>query len=383
MLRRSGALVALLFLAAPCAAEEPSFLTELAVGFGREATATRRPLVVLDGTPTDAYEYSADGESWAVEVGATRWLAPVPDDGVTPLALLPWAARASSVSARLALAGSSRDSFGRASGRLSTYEVWFASDGTLRDADLSAEWFLGRRVALRGALAYGRDRETAASISVESPSGRADVSTAGTRSSASTGTVGVALRLGEHELSASGSYGVSDQAREDATVFTGSAQPRFSRIDTDGVTRRGRVAARLLFLDRSLAVDVGGEYALATSSSDLDTTLSGPFSKGRTIARRAVLEATWFPTRRLGVTAGFAYATRDASTGPARALRPSSSGTTRTLGLAARWFATSRVSLALSASRAAGDSVTPPGSTTFQRFDDATDHVSLGAALRF
>lgn len=380
---RASFLVPLLLLAASAAAAEEPFRTELSVGFGRDAIATDRPLVVLDGTPAAGYDYSADETEYRLEVAATRWFGAVADDGTTPFALLPYVARVSSASARAAIGGASRDSFGRASAQLATYEVWYAGDGSLREAELSGEWFVGRRLAVRGGIEHGRERETAASTSIESPSGRAEIATATTRANVTTGTLGVALRIGEHEVSVSGAYGDSERSREDATVFTGSTQPRFSRFLTDGVTRRGRFAARLLFLDRRLAVDVAGEYALATSSSDLETALSGPFSKGRTIARRAALEATWYPTRRLAVGAGFAYETRDASSGPAQALRPSSSRTERTLGLSARWFATERVALALSASRAGGDSVTPPDSTTYQRFDDTTDHVTLGASLRF
>lgn len=376
-------LVPLLLLAVSAAGSEPTFRTELSVGFARNAIATERPLVVLDGTPSDGYDYSADEEQHRLEAAATRWFCAVPDDGTTPLALLPYVARASSASARVAVAGASRDSFGRASGQLAAYEVWYAGDDSLREAELSGEWFVGRGLALRGGLEHGRERETAASTSIESPSGRAEIATATTRAKVTTGTLGVALRLGEHEMSVSGAYGASERSREDATVFTGSTQPRFSRFLTDGVTRRGRIAARLLLLDRRLAVDVAGEYALATSSSDLETALSGPFSKGRTIARRAALEATWYPTRRLAIGAGVEYETRDTSSGSARALRPSSSGTTRTLGLSARWFAAERVSLSLSAFRAGGDSVTPPDSTTYQRFDDMADHVALGASLRF
>ena len=380
---RAALFVPLLLLAATAAAAEAPFRTELSIGFGRDAIATDRPLVVLDGTPADGYDYSADEEVRGLEVAAIRWFGAVPDDGTTPLALLPYVARASSASARAAVSGASRDSFGRASGQLATYEVWYAGDGSLREAELSGEWFVGRSLALRGGLEHGRDRETAASTSIESPSGRAEVATATTRAKVTTGTLGVALRLGEHEVSVSGAYGASDRSREDATVFTGGSLPLFSRLTTDGVTRRGRVAARLLLLRRRIGVDVSGEYALATSSSDLDTTLSGPYAKGRAIGRRAALEATWFPTRRLAVGAGFEYETRDASSGSARTLRPSSEETTRTFGLAARWHATESVAVSFAASRSEAESVSPPGGSTYQRVDETTTRVGLGAAVRF
>lgn len=380
---RVSFLVPLLLLAASAAGAEPPFRTELSVGFTRDAIATDRPLVVLDGTPAAGYDYSADEGTRRLEVAATRWLGAVPDDGTTPLSLLPYVARVSSASARVAVAGASRDSFGRASGQLATYEVWYAGDGSLREAELSGEWFVGRGLALRGGLAHGRERETAASTSLESPSGRADVGTATTRAKVTSGTLGAALRLGEHEVSFSGTYGASDRSREDATVFTGGSLPLFSRLTTDGVTRRGRVGARLLLLGRRLAVDLSGEYALATSSSDLDTTLSGPYAKGRTIGRRAALEATWHPTRRLAVGGGLAYETRDASSGSARALRPSSEETTRTIGFAARWYATDRVAVSFGASRSESESVSPPGGTTYQRFDETATALRLGAAVRF
>lgn len=383
MRRRAWLLALPVLLAAPAAGAEPPFRAELSIGASWETVTTHRPLVVLDGTPSAGYDYSADEKTRTLEVAATRWFGGVTDDGATPLALLPYVARASSISARVAVAGTSRDSFGRASGQLATYEVWYASDGSPRVAELSGEWFVGRRLALRGGLEHGRERETAASTSIESPSGRADLSTATTRAKVTSGTLGAAVRLGEHEVSVSGDYGASDFSREDATVFTGGAQPLFSRLTTDGVTRRGRVAARLVLLRRRLAVDLSGEYALATSSSDLDTALSGPYAKGRAIGRRAALGATWYPTRRLEVGAGFAYGTRDASSGSAGALRPSSEETTRTIGLAARWFATERAAVTFDATRSEAESVSPPGGATYQRFDQTTTRLGLGATVRF
>ncbi|MBK8597017.1 MAG: hypothetical protein IPN83_15775 [Holophagales bacterium] len=380
---RPRALLALVLFAQPLAAAEPPFATELSLGFGWERSATDRPLVVLDGTPSAAYDYSAEGRSQFVDVAATRWWTPVADDGRTPLALLPFVAKASSVTARVALAGTDRDSLGRFSGRETSLEVRLAGDGSLRRSDLSAEWFVGRSLALRGAFEYERERETAASTSVESPSGRADVSTAGTRATVATGSLGVALRLGEHEVSAAGSYGVSDQVRDDASAFTGSAQPFFSTVTTDGIVRRVALGTRLVFLDRRLAVDATGSYSSTTSSSDLSTALSGPVSQGSALAREAAVEATWFATRRLGLSAGFAYGTRDVSSGSPGRLRPSRAETARTLSLGLRWFASERVSAVLSASRTENESISPPDSTTWQRFEETVDRVTLGAALRF
>ncbi|MRR12780.1 hypothetical protein EG835_10045, partial [bacterium] len=297
---RPRTLAVLFLLGRPLVAAEPPFATELAIGFGYEGSAAQRPVVVLDGTRSSAYDYSADGRAHTVEVEATRWLAPVADDGRTPLALLTYVARTSSASARFALTAASRDSFGSFSGRDSSLEVRLAGDGSLREADLSAEWFAGRSVAVRGSFEYGNERETAASNSVERPSGRADVSTAGTRASGATGSLGVALRLGEHEVRATGSYGASDRTRDDASAFTGSAQPSFSTLTSEGIVRRAALGARLLVLDRHLAVDGSWSYALTTSSSDLASSLSGPFAQGKVVAREAAVEATWFATRRLG-----------------------------------------------------------------------------------
>ncbi len=316
-------------------------------------------------------------------MAATRWFSPVADDGRTPFALLPFVARASSATARFALTGTSRDSFGSFSGQESSLEVRLAGDGSLRDADLSAEWFFGRSFAVRGGFEYGNERETAASTSVEHPSGRADVSTAGTRSSGATGSLGVAFRLGEHEVSATGSYGESDQTRDDASAFTGSAQPFFSTLTSEGIVRRATLGTRLLFLDRRLAVDASGSYALTTSSTDLATSLSGPFVQGRVISREAAVEATWFATRRLGLSAGFGYGTKDVSSGSPGRLRPSRSETARTFSASLRWFASERVSVVLSASRTRSEEITPPDSSTYQRFEETVDRVTLGAALRF
>lgn len=379
----SRAILLLSLLAGPLGAAEPSFATELSIGFGYEGNATERPVVVLDGTPSSAYEYSADGRAHTVGVAATRWLKPVGDDGRTPLALLPYVARSSSVTARLALTGTSRDSFGRFTGRESSLAVRFAGDGSLCEADLEAEWFLGRNLAVRGSFGYANERETAASTGVELPSGRADVSTAGTRSSAATGALGLALRLGEHEVSATGSYGETDLTREDASAFTGSAQPFFSTLTSAGVVWRATLGTRLLFLQRRLAVDASGRYADTTSSSDVTTSLASPFAEGRVIARDVAVEATWFATRRLGISAGFAYGTRSVSSGSPGRLRPVRSETGRTFSTRVRWFASERFWVSLSASRAETEEITPPDSSTWQRFDETADRVLLGAALRF
>ncbi len=370
-------------LAGPLGAAEPPFATELWIGFGYERSATERPVVVLDGIPSSAYEYSADGRAHAVDVAATRWLAPVGDDDRTPLALLPYVARSSSVTARFALTGASRDSFGSFSGQESGLEVRLAGDGSLREADLSAEWFFGRSLAVRGSFGYGNERETAASTGVERPSGRADVSTAGTRSTGATGSLGLALRLGEHEVSATGSYGETDLTREDASAFTGSAQPFFSTLTSAGIVRRATLGTRLLFLERRLAVDASGSYAETTSSSDLAGSLSGPFAQGRSIAREAVVEATWFATRRLGLSAGFGTGSQDASSGSPGRLRPSRSETGHTFSARVRWFASERISVALSGSRAETEEISPPDSSTWQRFEETVDRVTLAAFLRF
>ena len=375
--------LALAPLAMPAAAAGPPFATELSLGFGYEGSSAERPLVVLDGVPSAAYAYSADGTAHTLDVAATRWFSPVGDDGRTPLALLPYVARTSGVTARFALSGASRDSFGSFSGQESSLEVGLAGDGTLREARLDAEWFAAKSLSVRGGLAYVTERETAASTSIERPSGRADVSTAGTRSSGGTGSLGVALRLGDHEVSASGSYGESDLTREDASAFTGSAQPYFSTLDAEGVVKRGTLATRLLFLGRRLALDASGSYAESTSSSSLGTTLSGPSAEGRALSRNVGAVATWFFTRRLGVSAGFAYGTRSVASGPPGQLRPSRSETGRAWSAGTRWFASERVCVSLLASRTGTDAVAPPDASTYQRFEDVVDRVTLGAALRF
>lgn len=380
---RSQILLTLLLLGRSLGAAEPPFATELSIGFGYEGSATDRPVVVLDGTPSSAYEYSADGRAHTVDVAATRWFAPVGDDGRTPLALLPYVARSSSATARFALTGTNRDSFGSFSGQESSLEVRFAGDGSARKADLSAEWFFGRNLAARGSFEYGNERETAASTGVERPSGRADVSTAGTRSSVATGSLGLALRLGEHEVSATGSYGETDLTREDASAFTGSAQPFFSTLTSEGSVWRARLGARLLLLDRRLAVDASGRYAETTSSSDVTTSLSSPYAEGRVIARDVAVEATWFATRRLGVSAGLSYGTRSVASGSPGRLRPVRSETGGAFSARVRWFASERISISLSAARAETEEITPPDSSTWQRFDETADSVLLGAALRF
>ena len=382
MTKAGRTLLALALLARPLAAAEPPFATELTAGIAVEGSAADRPVVVLDGVPSASYGYEARARGQALEVAATRWRDPVLDDGWTPFALLPWAARASSVSARLAVAGASRDSLGTFEGQQSALEVSFAGDGSSREADLAAEWFAGESLSVRGAVSYGSERETAASTSVERPSGRADVSTSATRASTRAGSLGVALRLGEHEVSLAGRYGATDGTRDDASAFTGSAQPFFSSLSTGTLAREATLAGRLLFLDRRLDLTASGSYRLSTSSSDLSTALSGPFAKGRAIARSLSAEATWYATRRLGVSLGLGYATRDVSSGSPGRLRPSSGVTERAFRAGVTWFASGRVSASLSLERLETDTVSPPGSTTYQKFEETTDRALLAAALR-
>lgn len=319
MLLPPRALLALLLLAGPLVADEPPFSTELRIGFGYEGSAAERPVVVLDGPPSSACAYSADERAQTIDVGATRGFSPIPFDGRAPLALLPYLARSSSVTARFALTGADRDSFGALSGLEQSLEVRLEGDRTLREADLSAEWFVGRGFAVRGAFEYGIGRETAGSTSVERPSGRADVSTSGVRASGATG----------------------------------------------------------------LAVDASGSYALTTSSSDLGAAPSGPIVQARVIAREAAVEATWFATRRLGVSAGFDCGTRDVSSGSPGRLRASRSETARTFSSRVRWFASERVWAVLPASRTEIEEIEPPDSPTYQLFEETAGRVTLGAGLRF
>ncbi len=87
--------------------------------------------------------------------------------------------------------------------------------------------------------------------------------------------------------------------------------------------------------------------------------------------------------RRVSDSAGFGYGTRDVSSGSPGRLRPSRSETARTLSSRVRWFASERVWAVLSASRTESEELEPPDSTTYQRFEETVDRVTLGAGLRF
>ena len=375
-------LLPLVLAAGPLAAQAPPFSTELTVGFSSAASATDRPLVVLDGAESAAYDYTADGSLQGASVAATRWFAPVADDGKTPFALLPYVARASSAAAAFVLSGTRRESLGRFSGQASALEVSFAGDGSAREATASGEWFLSRGVVLRGGFAYASDRETAASTSIESPSGRADVSTTASRGTGTSGALGVAVRLGDHEVSVSGRYGASDRTREDASAFTGGGAPFFATLETDVIVREAAVGARLLLLGRRLVVDARARYGSESSSSDLSTVPSGPYSRGSAIGRAASVATTWYAGRETGLTLGYGYATRDATSGAAGRERPSSAETERTFRAAVQWFASPRAAVFLSGERLETVSIAPPGSATFQRFETVTGRVVLGASLR-
>ena len=101
------------------------------------------------------------------------------------------------------------------------------------------------------------------------------------------------------------------------------------------------------------------------------------------ISRDLAVEATWFATRTLGFSAGFGYRTQDVSSGSPGRLRPVRSETGRAFSVRVQWFASERISVSLSASRAETGEITPPDSSTWQRFDETADSVLLGAMLRF
>jgi hypothetical protein len=105
-----GTLLALALGACPLSAQD--FDTELGLSFALDRASSTRTDVVISGTSIPGFSYRGDTASRGGEAVATRFLAPVTDDGSSPLALLPYLSRSGSVSLRAGLSGLSNDSSG-------------------------------------------------------------------------------------------------------------------------------------------------------------------------------------------------------------------------------------------------------------------------------
>lgn len=369
------------------AAPTTSFTGELALSFSFVDTRNERPLVVLDGVRQTRYLYHGDGEAWGLDVAATRYFAEIPDDGVSPIALLGYLTPVSSVTAAFGLAGASADSSGRATPEgpsISTTYSTYSGDSSARGGALSGEWYVSDAQSIRGSAGYRKGRGTAATR-VERIPGGLDLGSIGTREERWDFSLGALRWLGPvTTVGVDVLYGTREIERSDEIVF-GPPPGSFSRREeAEGDLWGLQVAARTLLFSRRLAVDAFARYADGDADLEQD---SFPRSVGRqrTVARSVSGVVTWYPTRFLGLGGGLSYGT-DTTTFGREAERRISAAKAVTAGATARWFPmwrSGRTSIEASYTRTVTSRVSPPDERSFERTEDTDDRVALTATLRF
>jgi hypothetical protein len=380
-IRVASPVVAIILLAGRCVAQEAGYQTEASASFGYEGGKTERPLVVVNGFVSPAFAFRGDSTRHDLLVAATRSLCPVPDDGATPLELLSYVARSSTLSASFALGATSSDSYGLARGMVSTVESRFTADRSDRGGRLAAEWFFERSTSVRASGSTLSLRETADSRSTDSPSGVSVLGRFGTRSSSWEGSLGVVRRFGDASVAVDGTYGTRSLTRDEDSLLSGGTVLS-DTLDLEEITRSVTLSGRVLLLSRRLAVDVALSYGVDTSNLDETAPEFRTFAMTRTIHREAAGAATFYPLRRLGVGAVLSYGTDSAVSG-FEVLFPASARKSVTYGVRARFFPRARASAELTASRTEVSRVEPPEATTFQRFTETHDRVTLTGSIRF
>ena len=307
--------------------------------------------------------------------------------GRTPLALLPYVARASSLTARFALTGDeprlARELHGAGvepRGALRGRRV-DPGGGPLGRVVPRQEPRRARRLRVRQRAGDGRVDLGGASLG---PGGRLDGGDARL-----VGRDGLPRRRPPPRRARGERHGELRRDGPDArrrerlhrerTALLLDPRPRRDRPAGDA--RRAAALPRAEARRRRL----GALRLETTSSSDLSTALSGPFAKGSAIARDVAVEATWFATRRLGLSARFRRTGRAdvASGAPGRRTAverrdgaPSPGGRP----------VVRRRHASRSPSRASGSrrtTVAPPSEHATSASRRRTSRVMLGAALRF
>lgn len=376
------ALAASLAVARPAGAQSASssYTTELELTFGYAGGKTDEPVVASGGVPSPDYAYRADSTSRFLAIAATRTLTPVPDDGVTPRALLAYVARLSSATARLDLEGTARDSAGLSRGAGVTLDSRLTGDRTTGRGLLGVEAYLLPWGAVRGSFAATSVRGNDTTLTTESPSGLGSLGSQALRSTSATFSLGLVARL-PHDASVAldGTYGSGDATRTDRSAFTGGGV-RQAELLVDSRARALSLSGRVLLLSRRLDLVAAATYTEV--DADLGQAGAGNLDASHRIERRLAGEAWWYVSRDLGAGLVAAYESDDESSGLVTP-RPSLTGRESELGLVARWFPRPGASVALRLSRTRADRVIPPGSSSFQRFVDTTDRAELTAALRF
>jgi hypothetical protein len=374
-------------LAAPGAldAQDAAYRSELQGGGAYEGGRVTEPLVVITGAPSSGFFYRGDSIERSLALSGVHLLREAPDDGVTPLALLAFAARVPSVRADLSLASRSDDSTGTSTGQGISLTSRLSGDRTARSAAALGETFLGRATAVRAGISGTWTRETGTTMQLESPSGRGDLANQSARTSAGRVTLGASRRLGpggsglEAELAVDAAYGWRNFRRDDEILFTEGGFRHFT-YELGSTTRAIAVAARALVLDRRLFVEGRASYSAASGALTQDDRRK--IDRSRALVRAFTGTATWFARRTIGLTASATYGTETDAAGLVSEQR---TGVVKSLVLAAgaRVFVTPRASASATYTRTERTSITPPDGATFQRLEETDDRIEAAFAVRF
>ena len=362
-------------------AQEGSFRTALDVSFGYSGGKTDEPLISISGAPSPSFAYRADSTERRLEVTATRFFAPVTDDGWTPYALLPYVSHPSFVSARGGLAQISRDSAGFNIGNVSTLDARLSGDRNRSVGELRGSFSLGS-AELTGAIAALSSRETAATTSTELPSGRASFGSFGTRTAETDARLGAILHFGpESSLGLDGTLRDAETRRSERSVFSlggGLAQELQLKARALGFVLSGRQ----LLLSRRLAFDGSFSYEVTNADLDLTEPTRASLDSGRFIDRRFTAAGSYFPTRSLDVSLGASYATGSDVSGLSVQRRSASRRAVVLFG-SVRWFVRPLASVSVAVSRTRSETISPPDSETFQKLVETVDRVDLTGSIRF
>lgn len=368
-------------LAGSLLAQDGSYRTALELSFGYAGGKTDEPLIAISGVPSLGFAYRADSTERRLDVAATRFFSRVPDDGVTPFALLSYVVHPSFVSARAGLSQRSRDSAGFSIGSVSTLDARLSGDLSRNVGELRGAFSLSA-LELTGSVAALAWRETAATTSTELPSGRASFGSFGTRTSETDARLGAIFHVGpEGSFGLEGTFRESETRRSERSVFSGGgglAQELLLGGRALGFVLSGR---KLLFR-RGLAVDASFSYEV--TNADLDKTEPTPatLDSGRFIDRGFEVSADYFVTRAVDALLGASYRTgSDVSGLPVQ--RRSASRRAVALSGAVRWFVRPLASVSLAVSRTRSETISPPDSETFQKLVETVDRVDLTGSIRF
>lgn len=382
--RRRAVLFLPLLLAAPLLAQD--FTTEITAGFGYLGGK-----IDEEAVPSDRLGYREDSTGRGLSVGATRWFGGVPDDGATPLALLPFVARRSSLSAGVELSSLSRDSdgFSRTSG--SSIESRLTADATTFGGTLDGAYFFRQEFAVHASGTADSFRETQAYSSSLNQTGATSAGSYSPKRHRYEGSLGLLARpVPELALELAGFGSTATEKGTDVRLGIGGGS-YVDDLRMDAATLGVSLSGQLLLAGRRLALEAGASYA-ATHGDNAIVQLA-PYGRLElhAITRTVGGAATWFPHRTLGVTLGIGYTSAGETQGtdPERGLADLREVVFRG---AIRCFARPGASVALSLSRTVADTVSTAtavggtggtSETISPRFRATDDRVTLDAALRF